>query len=138
MDSGDLVFYIILALSILVPLIGKRKEKPDDTRQPSSSRPEVSQPMGSPHSEASSPSWQGHKNKSSFEVTKRTNQSIEKSPVFEETEDRLRVSTSSDADQSTDSKTTEPSNSIHPEKDFQHLDEVKKALIYGEIMRTKF
>jgi hypothetical protein len=27
MDSGDLVFYIILALSILVPLIGKRKEK---------------------------------------------------------------------------------------------------------------
>jgi hypothetical protein len=140
MDSGDIVFYIILALSIIVPLIGKKKEKPDSSGkpQPSASGREVDQPTVRPDLEGRKPQSQVQRRKSSVEMIRQADRTKATGPVSAKEEDRLPTTASPDAGQGGDSMKAEPSNPINPENDFQHLDEVKKALIYGEIMRTKF
>ena len=154
MDPGDLIFYGIIAISVVSSIVKAVKKKPggnvdtgmpdfkgsraeeifktvledlrekDDDFIPSNPKPSIeTAPVSRPK----------------VELLKRPNLAADFERMREATENMpRRESFSAKSSVETEAKPDDFSDQILPSFDLTQIDELKKVLIYGEILRTKF
>jgi len=155
MDPGDLIFYGIIAISVISSIVKAVKKKPEeviDTGMPDYK----GSPAGNifktilqeleekddeyiPSNPKPAPSMTSQVNKPKMEQLKRQ----ERASAFNKTrtftgEKPLRESLNSRTSVEAASVPGNLSNPILQNLDLQNMDELKKAIIYSEIIRPKF